>query len=84
MNNEPLKVDNSTMQAHSKIVSDSDGNASENKHHKLTENVLAESRASKNDKEKENLQEKDKSQQVQPSLDKNALQAFFDLSLIHI
>ena len=46
-----------------KIVSDSDGNASENKHHKLTENVLAESRASKNDKEKENLQEKDKSQQ---------------------
>ena len=25
MNNEPLKVDNSTMQAHSKIVSDSDG-----------------------------------------------------------
>ena len=55
MNNEPLKVDNSTMQAHSKIVSDSDGNASENKHHKLTENVLAESRASKNDKEKENL-----------------------------
>lgn len=47
MNNEPLKVDNSTMQAHSKIVSDSDGNASENKHHKLTENVLAESRASK-------------------------------------
>lgn len=80
MNNEPLKVDNSTMQAHSKIVSDSDGNASENEHHKLTENVLAESRASKNDKEKENLQEKDKSQQVQPPLDKNALQAFFDAS----
>ncbi len=80
MNNEPLKVDNSTMQAHSKIVSDSDGNASENKHHKLTENVLAESRASKNDKEKENLQEKDKSQQVHPPLDKNALQAFFDAS----
>ncbi len=80
MNNEPLKVDNSTMQAHSKIVSDSDGNASENEHHKLTENVLAESRASKNDKEKENLQEKDKSQQVQPPLDKNELQAFFDAS----
>ena len=52
MNNEPLKVDNSTMQAHSKIVSDSDGNASENKHHKLTENVLAESRASKMTKRK--------------------------------
>ena len=31
----------------------------------------------KNDKEKENLQEKDKSQQVHPPLDKNALQAFF-------
>ena len=43
---------------------------------------------SKNGKEKENLQEKDKPQQVQPPLDKNALQAFFDasyhLSLIHI
>ena len=40
MNNEPLKVDNSTMQAHSKIVSDSDGNASENEHHKLTKMYL--------------------------------------------
>ena len=30
MNNEPLKVDNSTMQAHSKIVSDSNGNTSGN------------------------------------------------------
>ncbi len=80
MNNEPLQVDNSTMQAHSKKVSDSNGNTSGNEHHKLTENVLAESRASKNDKEKENLQEKDKPQQVQPPLDKNALQAFFDAS----
>ncbi len=76
MNNEPLQVDNSTMQTHSKKVSDSNGNTSGNEHHKLTENVLAESRASKNDKEKENLQEKDKPQQVQPPLDKNALQAF--------
>ncbi|WP_458127428.1 hyperosmolarity resistance protein Ebh [Staphylococcus epidermidis] len=80
MNNESLQVDSSTMQAHSKKVSDSDGDASENEHHKLTENVLAESRASKNGKEKENLQEKDKPQQVQPPLDKNALQAFFDAS----
>ena len=80
MNNEPLQVDNSTMQAHSKKVSDSNGNTSGNEHHKLTENVLAESQASKNDKEKENLQEKDKPQQVQPPLDKNALQAFFDAS----